>query len=75
MSVGYLAVIKAGIYSAHIARCHDKQQSGSIDQILPLLHDTGTIDLFTHVEIWPWRSQVTDLRSPGYPLQSLILLF
>lgn len=51
MSVGHLAVIKAGIYSAYIARCHDNQQSGSIDQVLPLLHDTGTIYLFTHVKI------------------------
>lgn len=51
MSVGHLAVIKAGIYLAYIARCHDNQQSGSIDQILPLLHNTGTIYLFTHVEI------------------------
>lgn len=66
----------AGIYPAFIAKCHDDQQSGSIDQLLLLLHEAGTNYLLTHfLKIWPWRSQVTDLRSPGYPLQCLALPF
>lgn len=54
---GHLVVIKAGIYSAVVARCPDNQQPASIDQVLPCSMKQVQI-IFSHT----WKSGHGEVR-------------